>query len=289
MSERHAPFVETFQLSVTTALRDQLLDLLNQLEATPLTIGALATLEKRGGVYQLFHDGQLVYVGKSTRDLPGRLLQHHQKLRGRQGDLLSGMTFRCVYVAEDLDAVAPEKLLIGQFRSEGLTAWNTNGFGNKDPGRRRDTSLVKSNHFDRLHPIDLSQRVAGSRSPGIESVSLYRVMQSLKDALPYTFRFSNPKSVDAKLLREIQLPIDEVPFGELTAQEWIEWLVARLPDDWVVVSLPGYVIAYPGLRPDTIPSRTGSWAKVEGEVTFSPHEAVFDSQRVPLEEADTQG
>lgn len=276
------PYVADFRLSVTAALRDQLEAALDSLDATALTDEAISTLERRGGIYQLFDGGLLVYVGKSARDLPGRLTQHRIKIDGRFGGLIDRVTFKCAYVDEDLDAVAPETLLISRLRRHGLAAWNTNGFGNKDPGQNRDRSLVKEAHFDRLHPIDLDKPIAVS--PEIKPLALGCLMAALKTALPYNLRFGT----DARSRQElgaIDVTAEVTGLMVMSAREWMGWLAERLPDDWVIVTLPGYVISYRGLDPDTIQSRTGAWRRVEGGVVFEEHEAVFAAGAVDADAA----
>ncbi|WP_182112789.1 GIY-YIG nuclease family protein [Actinotalea sp. JY-7876] len=265
-------FVADFRLSVTAALRDQLIAVLDSLEATDLSEANIGQLERRGGVYQLFEDGVLVYVGKSTRDLPARLTQHRTKIDGRIGQLIDRVTFRCVYVDEDLDAVAPETLLISRYRGSGLAVWNTNGFGNKDPGQNRDRSLVKVAHFDRVHPIDLDKQIVVTRPT--EPVTLGHAMSALKTALPYNFRFGSD-ALSNRELASIDVTDDFTSGSMRTAREWLTWLMDRLPDGWTIIALPGYVIAYSGQDPSTIQSRTGAWMRVDGVTVFEEHEAVF--------------
>lgn len=276
------PYVGDFKLSMTAALRDQLVSLLDTLEPAPLTTEALDTLDQRGGIYQLFAEGVLVYVGKSTSRLPARLTQHRVKIAGRIDNLIDRMTFKCAYVDEDLDAVAPEKLLIKQFRDRGEAEWNTNGFGNKDPGRQRDTSTVKRAHFDRLHPIDLEKRFA--LHIGRSQPTLLSVMSALKFALPYTYRFGTDRAAKHHL-DTIDVSADFMPGTELTAREWFGWISERLPEGWATVALPGYVISYRDLDPETVPSRTADWSYSNGRVVFEYHEAQFEEGEVELDEA----
>lgn len=274
-----------FRLSVTAALRDQLNAALDGVQPAPLRQEAVSALQKRGGVYQLFYDGELVYIGKSNNDLPGRLSQHATKLSGRVGPPIERVTFRCAYVDEDLHAVSAEKLLIDQYRAKGAAAWNVNGFGNKDPGKQRDTSLVKEGHFDRLFPIDLDIEVALPGSETLQNVAA--LMLHLKAALPYTFRFTS-KGPKWTALKDIDVPPDEVSLTRTTRQ-WMEWLAERLPATWCIVALPGYLIGYPDLNYEAIESRTGAWYREQsGVVVFEPHEAKFGSGEVP-EELNSSG
>lgn len=262
-----------FKLSVTEALRTQLIARLESLEWVPLHPENIAPLSNRGGVYQLAADGTPVYVGKSKATLADRLLQHYRKLSGRHKEVppdptdlrrvVDRMTFRCVYVDEDLDAVAPEKMLMSVLGSEGQADWNYMGFGNKDPGRNRDRSTVKSGHFDRIYPIDLDISVT-IEVP--QSLPLRVLMTTVKKALPFTFRFAEKPAA---------LPTVEVPTGSLTARGWLEFIADELPAGWVIVTLPGYVIAYPELNPEDFPSRTGTWVANGGSSVFATHDPAF--------------
>lgn len=268
-------YVGEFQLSVTRALRDQLLERLTALTAAPLTPESLATLARRGGVYQLFDGDELVYVGKSTRDLPGRLLQHHRKLLGRGGGILERVGFRCVYVSEDLDALAPEKMLIDTLRQHGQAAWNTNGFGNKDPGKERDNSLVEAGHFDRLFPINMDLEVGVS-----QSANALELARALKAALPYNFRFANTGAPASALERQ---PLVGIDFSSARpVREWVMLLAEAMPPGWSIIQLPGYLIGYPSIAPEIFRSRTGAWiASAEG-ASYSPHTPEY-AVGVPVE------
>lgn len=113
-------YVASFRLSITQALGDQLAQQLDLLTPRPLTADALNSMDQqKGGVYVLHHQSQQVYVGKAKNSLPTRLRKHLNKLRGRVGLDAQDITFIALYVEEDLDAVAPEKLLINRLRRSG--------------------------------------------------------------------------------------------------------------------------------------------------------------------------
>jgi hypothetical protein len=175
-----------FKLSITRALADQLADALSRLQPAPLTLDGLENIQPRPGVYELYLDDQRVYVGKASKSLPTRLHNHLRKLSGRSRIQLNDVSFQCLYVDEDLEAAAPEKMLIKMYRNQGGAPWNTNGFGNKDPGRRRDHSLVKSNHFDALYPINLDLAI-GSIPPG--TYPARKFLEKVKSSLPFNLRF----------------------------------------------------------------------------------------------------
>jgi hypothetical protein len=308
LSDPPTSFVAEFRLSMTEALRRQLLARLEGLRWASLTRDNVDSLARRGGVYQLALDGSPVYVGKSKDNLPVRLGNHLRKLSGRREEAAPGgsslgdrVSFRCVYVDEDLDAVAPEKMLMSALAEQRQAPWNTMGFGNKDPGRRRDQTLVKAGHFDKQYPIDLDvevrvaavgdlRRVAAhgwtpashQRSDadpetgpvfaaGEPSVALGDVMEAIKKELPFTYRYE-AKAGDLS----VGVPIDSLPpDGIASAGEWFEAIASLLPAGWVHVALPGYVIAYPALDETTFGSRSGTWRSTGGESAFVSHDPDF--------------
>lgn len=239
-------YAGAFQLSMTIALRDQLLARLEGLTPAPLSLESIEKLERRSGVYQLFRGDELVYVGKADR-LAGRLRQHQIKLAGRTPGLIDQMSFRCVYVDEDLDAVAPEKMLIDSLRKANLAVWNTNGFGNNNPGKERDRSKVGDDHFDARFPINLDVGIELSAFSDVHDLA-----SSIKQALPYTLRFA-----DSDALRT---PITAPVPTSGRAFDLMSYLAQNLPADWLIVHLPGYLIMYPDLIADEFTSRIGSWA-----------------------------
>lgn len=236
------PNVGDFKLSITRALADQLATSIERLTPQPLTEVALSGLEGRPGVYQLYLSGDLVYVGKASRDLPRRLRKHLRKLSGRTNISLDDVGFICLYVDEDLEASAPEKMLIARYRSAGDVPWNTNGFGNNDPGKQRDRSLVKTNHFDALYPINLEVEIL--LAPHTAKYSTDDYLRRLKEKLPFNLRYENKDADAVQTLRETSV-CD--PGGPRSVRSHLQSAFAALPSGWQLTILPGYVILYPAL------------------------------------------
>ncbi|SDM62423.1 hypothetical protein SAMN04488074_12460 [Lentzea albidocapillata subsp. violacea] len=227
-----------FKLSITRALADQLAEALSLLEPAPLIAGQVDTLQSRPGVYELYVGDKRVYVGKASKDLRTRLRNHLIKLSGRAGIDPLTIGFLCLYVDEDLEAAAPETLLIKKYRKIGEVPWNTNGFGNKDPGRNRDGSLVAAKHFDALYPIDLMKDVHGLE---VRPYKIDEFLDAVKLALPYLLRFDQN-------VRELTDIIVQVPSDSLTASKLLSLAVEALPHGWQATALPGYAILYPEKR-----------------------------------------
>jgi hypothetical protein len=148
------------------------------------------------------------------------------------------MGFQCLYVDEDLEAAAPEKMLIKKYKDHGGSPWNTNGFGNRDPGRNRDHSLVKSNHFDAEYPINLDLLIDPIRQ---DTYDLAEYLRAVKSSLPFNLRFDT-KSPRSK--EDYRLPLTQIPPGDLTVRDLIRQAVEALPQGWQATALPGYVILY---------------------------------------------
>ncbi|HYO56658.1 GIY-YIG nuclease family protein [Archangium sp.] len=260
-------FAADFKLSITKALADQLAEKLVPLKPHPLTTEAISSLERRPGVYLLLYKGHRVYVGKAQQSLPKRLRNHWNKLRGRDKLAIEDMTFVCLYVDEDLDAAAPEKLLIKRYREQGGidgVPWNTNGFGNKDPGRRRDMSEVEANHFDALYPVRLT--FDGLRLT-VGPTTVGKLLVEIKTQLPYNLRFEKK---DPRALKDYQIKI-EVPDKQLRAERAIGLVVRALPEGWQATALPGYLILY--REQVEYPSALRWWRRDGDEVVVTEHVA----------------
>lgn len=238
----HGSYYGDFRLSITKALGDQLTAALGGLGRVPLTEPNLANLAERPGVYRLYLKDDFVYVGKADVTLPGRLRNHLRKLSGRRGIDLNDVSFSCLYVDEDFSALALERLLINQYRGTGSIPWNTNGFGNNDPGRRRDSTILGENHFDVMYQIDLSKTI-NDIGPG--EFSLFNFLRIIKSRLPYGFRYDEPPGSRLKMVAS--------PAVHLSADEAFRIVAAAIPDSWQITALMGYVIMY-----EDSPSEYGS-------------------------------
>jgi hypothetical protein len=172
------------------------------------------------------------------------------------------VSFQCLYVDEDLEAAAPEKMLIKKYRSQGGAPWNTNGFGSKDPGRRRDHSLVKSNHFDALYSINLDLPI-GSIPAGAYPAREF--LAAVKSSLPFNLRFDKDSH---RSKEDYGLSTVEVPSKELTVRELLALAVEALPEGWQATALPGYVILYH--EHEIYGSANVLWRKEGGTLTEAP-------------------
>ncbi|WCN82519.1 Eco29kI family restriction endonuclease [Micromonospora sp. LH3U1] len=222
-------------------------------------------------MYSLFFKGQRVYVGKAAKSLQDRLAQHLRKLSGRTGLDSNAVRFVCVYVDEDLDAAAPEKLLIKQYRKHDSIPWNTNGFGNKDPGRNRDTSLVKAAHFDATYPIDLDHQCRLQSG----TQTLAAALEATKGQLPYLLRFDSSTSAK-KVYRDASITGSS---RSLAARSLAHQIVDVLPAGWQLTALPGYLILYQEDR--RYESALGWWRREsDSHVLYTPGPRQFAAGEV---------
>lgn len=272
--------ITSFKLSVTRALRDQLMECLDGLTPTGLDTAAIDAVETRGGVYILYLDGERKYVGKAAKSLRTRLRNHHKKLSGRNGIDMTNAAFIAAYVDEDLDAVAPETLLIKELR----LPWNFNGFGNKDPGRNRDNTRIKRTHFDAAFPIRLDYVLPDRNSWGS---NLGGFLDYLKKSLPFNLRYEESQQFEGLTPPQIR--------AGTTAEEAFVSVVSCLPSAWQLTALPGYVILYkeqvdyPSAMCCWRQSLTGQVERVEGKQQFAEDDGETEAQTEELAGEEQDG
>ena len=187
--DKSSPYFDRFEIDLVSALSSQLVGAFEGLDAAPLTDQKLGALPPGQGVYQLYHEGSLVYVGKADR-LRGRLAQHHQKITGRRKIDVNDVTFKCLFVHRNWAALAPEHSLIRHYKSAatGECSWNGSAFGSHDPGRNRETTNKPTQGFDVLYPIKddwTCDWIEAGEHRGRD------LLLSFKDGLPYLYSLSN--------------------------------------------------------------------------------------------------
>jgi hypothetical protein len=230
-----------FTFDLTGALSAQLYDAVRLLTRAPLTPTALDKVDSLPGIYQLYLHDALVYIGKADNDLRGRLYDHHRKISGRLNIFATDMSFTGLYLEGTWIPVGPEKMLVNRYKADGSEVpWFGHGFGMNDPGKERDTTVFKAEHFDAQYPIDLDFVVP--LAPGSQPVN--KILPMIKEGLPYFFRFEN------KLAKHPDYLVSRmtVPAGGLKAAQLFDILVRSLPAGWQVTALPGYVIMYKEIR-----------------------------------------
>ena len=240
-----------FTFDLTGALAEQLDSALPTLIPAPLTMSQLQQVDTVPGIYQLYLDGDLVYVGKADRSLRARLSDHHRKISGRLNINVADMTFTGLYLEGTWIPVGPEQMLIKRRENQGIKPpWNFNGFGINDPGKERDTTNFGSEHFDVLYPADLDYPLTRI-GPGQPLAS--ELLPQLKRELPYIFRYENQWAKHPDYLASHVTVVQSAP----TAAQLFGALITALPAGWQITALPGYVIMYKQLR--NYPSSRRVW------------------------------
>lgn len=242
------------ELDLPGALLAALLKALNETAPAPLTAENTLALPDEQGIYTLHLDdpNAPVYIGKTDAGagLRQRLSRHYKKLLGRKNISPSTVRFKAVrlfvFTAMDL-----ETSLIKNYGGVGKVLWNHSGFGSNDPGKERDTTKFKSEHFDTQYPIDVDF-IIDWQHPDRDNVANH--LQRLKEGLPYLFRFERPNANsrnsfhDDFLRHELTLPKLKTP------RSIIESCINALPKGWKATSLPSHIICY---KYDTRKIRSG--------------------------------
>jgi hypothetical protein len=229
-----------FEFDLPGALLTRLIEVLDGLQDVPLNVANLSVIPEEQGVYQLFYEGNVVYIGKTDAEagLHQRLSRHARKVMHRVGLDPAKMSFKAVRIFV-FTAVDLESDLIRHYGGVKAVDWNGSGFGSNDPGRERDTTKVKPKNFDAKFPIEIDRELAFAID---ENETAADALARLKSALPYTFRYQGRggrkphADADATLLRELK--------GPVSARAAIKHIVAEMPAGWQATALLGYIILY---------------------------------------------
>ncbi|HEX8240952.1 MAG TPA: GIY-YIG nuclease family protein [Allosphingosinicella sp.] len=240
-----------FEFDLPVALLNHLVREFDTMEAAPLNSGALARVPEAQGIYQLFLDEELVYVGKTDADagLLKRLLRHSRKIIHRNDLSPERVTFKAVrifvFTAMDL-----ETQLIRHYTAEKGTAWNGSGFGANDPGRERDKTAP--GRFDRAFPIDIDRPLELDLSG---SATAAEVAARLKATLPYTLRYQSLSKGSRKPHPDLANTLITMTESRTTARRALTELTRQLPSGWQATALAALLILYKE-RVDTYPGAT---------------------------------
>lgn len=229
-----------FEFDLPGALLDHLIHELEMMERGPLNADGLAGMPETQGVYQLFFDDSLVYIGKTDAEagLLKRLTRHSNKILHRIGLDPSRVSFKAirifVFTAMDL-----ETQLIKRYSENEKTKWNGSGFGSNDPGRKRDTQ--KPSNFDQEFPIDIDRYLKSDFS-GCHAASF--ILSKLKSELPFTFRYETQKNNLRTPHQDLLDTVVNISAGLKTARQLICELVPQLPKGWQATALSAVLILY---------------------------------------------
>lgn len=235
-----------FEFDLPAALLKTLSGVLDGLSPAPLTAENIAEVPKHQGVYQLLLMRQgvaeVVYIGKTDAKagLKDRLQKHLQKVQHRHnlmpGDVLFKAVRVFVFTAVDLEAQ-----LIEDKGGVSKVSWNGSGFGSKDPGRERDTTKYKPDHFDTQFPIDID-RPLEFEIPHRDSAAA--ILRSLKQNLPYITRFETSDKGARLAHSDLLTTIVDISDKDLTPRNVIRQVIEQLPSGWHATHLPSHIIIY---------------------------------------------
>ncbi|MEO0971807.1 MAG: GIY-YIG nuclease family protein [Pseudomonadota bacterium] len=197
------------------------------------------------GVYELFHHGALAYIGKTDADagLGQRLARHRKKLRHRHGITPNDVGYKAIrlytFTALDLEAE-----LIRRHGGTACVPWNGSGFGANDPGRERDTTTYKDDHFDKRFPIDIDRPLDLDVS---SCGTVGDVLVKLKDHVPYVIRFAR----DGRKHRphpDLMGSVTRVGRMKGSCRSLLAHVVPALPRGWRLHALPSHLVLYDDTR-----------------------------------------
>lgn len=239
-SDTSTPFAD-FDFDLGRAVTLQLVEALDRLPRGAMESEWLHQLESRPGVYELFHDDTLVYIGKSKSSLSNRLKRHHKSLRGRRNINMDRMAFRALYIHPNWTPSTHEDALLQHFQNQ--CSWNYSGFGSNDPGRERDTTIKPPEGFDQQYPIK-DDWECPTVHPGTWGV--LDLLRELKATLPYLLRFEG-RTGNGHV--DFQSRTVEVPRMAMTAKELLALAASSLPSGWQATVFPSHMILYKESRP----------------------------------------
>jgi len=241
-------YFREFEFDLPAALLRDLVDLLDSMGSALLNTANVDCIPEEQGVYQLFLDDALVYVGKTDSEagLNRRLGRHANKIQQRRNLDPGRVGFKAVRIFV-FTAVDLEQQLIRHYSCmRGALAWNNSGFGANDPGRERDTTTLKAGHFDLLYPIDIDVQLSALEAGG--ELSVAEVLTTLKAVVPYVIRFQNEGAGSRKPHVDLVQNKIRMGGGARTARRVLELVREKLGNQWRVTVLPGYVIVYKETR-----------------------------------------
>ena len=248
------PGYTEFEFNLPEALLTSLIVVLDGMETGVLNSVTASAVPEAQGIYQLFHEGNLVYIGKTDGQagLRVRLARHASKLLHRPALATGSVTFKAVrimvFTAMDLETNLIRHY--GPLNPSGKVPWNGSGFGSNDPGRQRETTNKAPEGFDAQFPISID--IPGKYVPRGEFV-VAQVLARLKAALPYTFRYETLRSALGHAQRgqphkdletsKVHLPED----CALTVRQILQLVLMVLPG-WQATQFVSHVIFYKELH-----------------------------------------
>ena len=143
----------SFEFDLDRGIRAQVVE---SLESSPLLPLVRGVGPVSSGIYALYFQESLVYVGKasrgttkSKRTLRARLSEHAGKIAGRQNITLTQVQCRYLTFTSEWWVFAAEFALITHYQPP----WNESGFGSKTPGKGRPGTDRVSRWNEQVPPV----------------------------------------------------------------------------------------------------------------------------------------
>lgn len=143
-----------FEFDLDDGIRKQVIE---KLESSPLLPLLRGVGPPESGVYALYFRGELVYVGKASKEttksgrtLRARLSEHVGKISSRQNIALDEVRCRFLTFSSEWWVFAAEYSLIVHY----APVWNSSGFGSKTPGVGRPGTALVSRWNELFPPIE---------------------------------------------------------------------------------------------------------------------------------------
>lgn len=231
-----------FEFDLPGALLVNLVKTFSHMDADQLLPANVMVIPEVQGVYQLLHQGSLVYIGKTDAEagLRKRLERHACTIQHRRNLDPREVTFKAVRVFV-FTAMDLETQLIKHYSAVTPVPWNNSGFGSNDPGRERDTTNLKPGGFDAQFPVDIDREI-NLKLPA--SPTAAAAFAGLKDTLPYIFRFEGMGRGNRRPHPDLVNTHVVLPSPPYTTRAFINALVRQLPAGWQATALPSRILLY---------------------------------------------
>jgi hypothetical protein len=243
MPDEEQPSFAEFDFDLARAVLEQLVEAFHRLPVGQLISTNLIPMPDGQGVYQLFENNELRYVGKAD-DLRGRLMRHEKALSARVGIEFETIRFKALYIHKNWTTWTTETAMIAHF-GESMLPWNASGYGSNDPGRKRDHTS-EAGTFNERHPINLDVPCIGIEAG---EFSAFDALIALSRKLPYTLRFervtTQARGASAREAEEeLRATRVTVPEGPMSVRDAFLGIVRQLPSGWQATALRGRLLLY---------------------------------------------
>jgi predicted Rdx family selenoprotein len=232
-----------FDFDIARAVLEQLVGAFRALPIGRLEPNIFKKIDAGQGVYQLFLEEKLMYIGKADKNLRGRLDRHYRMLAARQNIDIEKLGFKAMLIHKNWTTWTTEAALIRFFGEE--APWNASGLGSNDPGHNREDTAEEAT-FNSRYPIDPCY--VCDWIPSGEHVA-WDLLEAFKKDLPYLLRFHKvtrkfKSQADHQAVKELKETRVSVPSENMSAKDLLVTIAKQLPVGWQATQFPGRLILY---------------------------------------------